>query len=124
VFFLVSAALHSVTDVFGGGLELRPWRGESERAVCDHFRGTWISPRRWVRYDGSPKDLLLAVGPAVPALLVYGEHVRTVIFALLLVSGGYALVRKPLVDVMERLVRRFPESFARRLPERFVKDFR
>src|SRR6056297_795113 len=31
--FLTSAALHSLMDAFGGGLELKPWEGTSDRAV-------------------------------------------------------------------------------------------
>jgi len=41
--FLLGAAVHSVADMYGGGLELRPWEGNSDRAVYDHYRGTWIA---------------------------------------------------------------------------------
>ena len=120
--FLVSAALHSASDIAGGGLELRPWRGVSERAVYDHYRGRWIRPRRWIRYDGSPEDLLLAIAVAVPALAVYEGSARRVVLALLVVSGIYTLLRKPLVSVAEWLVGRIPEGFRRYVPDRFIED--
>ncbi len=41
--FLLGAAVHCVADIFGGGLELRPWEGTSDRAVYDHVRGRWIA---------------------------------------------------------------------------------
>lgn len=115
--FLGAAALHSVMDVFGGGLELRPWRGDSTRAVYDHVRGRWLVPRRWVRYDGAPEDLLVAGVLAVPALTVTSGTARWLVAAALAVSAGYTLVRKPLADVGERLRRTLPSSVRRRLPD-------
>jgi hypothetical protein len=37
--FVGAAAVHSASDVLGGGLELRPWEGTSDRAVHDHYHG-------------------------------------------------------------------------------------
>src|SRR6056297_545185 len=67
-----TVALHAASDALGGGLELKPWRATSERAVYDHFRGRWIRPRRWVRYDGAPEDLAFA-GILAGSLLLYAE---------------------------------------------------
>lgn len=120
--FSLAAALHSASDVAGGGLELRPWRAESERAVYDHYRGQWIAPRRWIRYDGSPEDLLLAVVLATPSLVVYDGFARRVLVALCFVSGIYTLLRKPLVSVAEWLVGRIPEGLRHRVPDRFIED--
>jgi len=66
--FLLGAAVHSVADMYGGGLELRPWEGNSDRAVYDHYRGTWIAPRQLVRYDGAVEDLALSIGLSLPPL--------------------------------------------------------
>ena len=118
--FLLAAAVHSATDVLGGGLELKPWRGTSDRAVYSHYHGRWLAPRRWVRYDGAPEDLVLAAALALPALLVFDGPIRLVVAALLAVSAGYALVRKPLVRVAEWLVARAPESVLAVAPERFL----
>ncbi|WP_435159608.1 metal-dependent hydrolase [Haladaptatus sp. DFWS20] len=121
--FLVSAAVHSISDVFGGGLELKPWLGESERAVYDHFRGRWIRPRRWVRYDGAPEDFALAVFVALPNIILHDGMVQTLIIVAVLVSGVYALLRKQLVVAAEWLVGRIPAPMLAYVPDRFVRDF-
>lgn len=121
--FLLAAALHSVMDAFGGGLELKPWEAMSERAVYDHFSGRWIAPRRWVRYDGAPEDLLLASGLAVLPLLVFDGLAQTLVVATLVVSAAYALLRKPMVVAAELVVSALPVTVVNRLPQRFVEDF-
>jgi hypothetical protein len=122
--FLGAAALHAASDALGGGLELRPWEGTSERAVYDHFRGVWIRPRRWVRYDGAPEDAALGAVLAAPTLLAFGPGVRPAIAALLCVSVAYAVLRKPMVALAERLVARLPSDALDALPERFLSDLR
>jgi hypothetical protein len=117
--FLAGAAAHSLMDVFGGGLELRPWEAESERAVYDHFNGRWVAPRRWIRYDGAPEDLLVAGVFAAPALAAWSGTPRTFVAAVLAVSATYALARKPLAMLAELLVPRVPPTLRSRLPERF-----
>lgn len=105
---LAAAALHSLADVLGGGLELRPWEATSERAVYDHHRSRWLAPRRWVRYDGSPRDLLLAVALAAPLLVTLDAPLRVLVFATLAVAVGYTAVRRVLpglaVFVVDRLL--------------------
>lgn len=118
--FLIGAALHSAMDAFGGGLELKPWEGTSERAVYSHYHGRWIAPRRWVRYDGAPEDLALAAALAAPGLVVFDGTIRTLLVALLTVSVGYVAVRKFLVAIAEWLVKRTPEAVLDSLPDRFL----
>jgi len=142
--FVGAAALHSVSDVLGGGLELRPWEGTSDRAVYDHYRGQWLRPRRWVRYDGAPEDVALAGLLAVPTLALAGGSgpflatalsvesiqavalsgglVPTLVVALVGVSVAYGLVRKPLVALGEWLVAGLPPGFVDRLPGSFADD--
>ncbi|MCU4972653.1 metal-dependent hydrolase [Halobacteria archaeon AArc-m2/3/4] len=119
VFFL-AAALHSVMDALGGGLELKPWEGTSEEAVYSHYHGEWVRPRRWVRYDGAPEDLLLASVLAVPGLLVFDGRVRDVLLALLAVSITYTLARKPMVWIAEFVIDRLPERVLAYVPVRFL----
>jgi hypothetical protein len=122
--FLVAAALHSGMDGFGGGLELKPWRGTSERAVYDHYRGRWLRPRRWVRYDGAPEDLALAVVLGLACIAIYPASIDPVIAIVIGISAIYTLLRKPMIWVAERFVDALPPTLLDRVPERFVEDFR
>jgi hypothetical protein len=121
--FLAAAALHSASDVLGGGLELKPWLGTSDRAVYDHFRGRWLAPKRWIRYDGAPEDLAVAMALAVPSVVVFDGTVELAVLAAVAVSGIYVLLRKPMVVFAERLVEALPAGVLGYVPERFVEDF-
>ena len=119
--FLLAAALHSLTDMFGGGLELRPWEGTSERAVYSHYHGRWIRPRRWVGYDGAPGDLALASALAIPPLLfVDWQLVEPVVVGAVGVSGVYTLVRKRLADLAENAAAFIPAPVRPYVPERYL----
>ena len=100
--FLVSAAVHSASDVFGGGTEARPWLAQDERGVFLHTQGRWAAPRRYVRYDGAPEDLAVAVTFAVPGWVVFDGWIRGLVLAGVAVSVGYVLVRKRLPALEER----------------------
>ena len=119
--FLLAAALHSVTDMFGGGLELRPWEGTSERAVYSHYHGRWLRPRRWVGYDGAPGDLALASALAIPALVfVDWQMVDPLVTVAVGVSGVYTLVRKRLADVAEDAAAFVPAPIRHYVPDRYL----
>jgi len=122
--FVLAAAAHAVSDAFGGGLELRPWEATSQRAVYDHFTGVWWRPRRWIRYDGAPEDVLVVAAVAVPGYLAFGGTLRTLVAVALVVSLGYATVRKPMVAIAEHVVARTPNVVLSYVPERFVEDVR
>lgn len=98
-FFFLAAAVHSVSDVYGGGSGARPWEGESHRAVYVHALGRWVAPRGFLRYDGAPEDVALVTALSVPGLLLFDPPVRTLLFAGLVVSFAYAAVRKRLPDL-------------------------
>jgi hypothetical protein len=98
--FLAAAALHSVSDWFGAGDELRPWERTSDRAVYLHPPGRWLKPKYWVRYDGAPEDLALTAGLSVPGLLWFGPTVRTLTLAGLVVATVYVLFRKRVPDLL------------------------
>jgi hypothetical protein len=99
-----TAAVHSVSDWFGAGDELRPWQRTSSRAVYVHLVGRWLAPRYWVRYDGAPEDVLLTVVLSVPALVVYDPPVRTLVLGMLVLAVAYAAVRKRVPDLGERFL--------------------
>ncbi|ACV10307.1 membrane-bound metal-dependent hydrolase [Halorhabdus utahensis DSM 12940] len=121
--FLVGAALHSLTDVFGGGLELRPWEGNSERAVYDHYREQWIAPRQWIGYDGSPGDLALSYGLAAPLLIAIEGPFQWVVIAALAVASVYSAVRRCLpriaVTALDVATPWLPEDVLSALPSRY-----
>lgn len=125
--FLLGAAVHSAADSLGGGLELRPWEGTSDRAVYDHFRNRWIPPRRWVRYDGAPEDLLLALAIATPLLLLLDGPVTGIVLSSVAIAVGYALVRRRLPTVADLvvagvLVPKVPEKALAYVPRRYLQQ--
>lgn len=122
--FLAAAALHSLSDGLGGGLELRPWNGNSEQAVYSHYHQRWWRPRRWVRYDGAPEDAVLGVLFAIPSVLVYEGHIELFVAGAVVLGVVYAAIRRPMVEVAQRVVDRLPPELLDRLPARLVEDFR
>ena len=122
VLFLVGAAIHSGMDAFGGGLELRPWEGTSERAVYDHLNGRWLPPKRWVPYDGAPEDLALAGLLSAPAFLAFGDEplVRAGLLAVLGVSAAWVLLRRHVATLTERFAASLPATLRTYLPDRFL----
>jgi hypothetical protein len=118
-FFIFGAALHSVADMFGGGLELRPWEGNSDRAVYDHHREEWVAPRRGVRYDGAVEDLALSVGLAVPLFLLVESPLRQVVVGTVVVAAVYTVLRRRLAEIAAVLIPLFPDALDPYLPERY-----
>ncbi|MEF8840392.1 MAG: metal-dependent hydrolase [Haloarculaceae archaeon] len=101
---VVGLGVHSASDAFGAGEELRPWERTNTNAVYDHLNRRWWQARYVVPYDGSPCDLLLAVAASVPVIVMYDGPVRWVFGALLCVAAVYAVLRRRLVPYFERIV--------------------
>ncbi|MDG5820675.1 metal-dependent hydrolase [Natronococcus sp. A-GB7] len=120
--FLLAAALHCATDVLGSGLELRPWEGTSDRAVYDHYRRTWIPPRRLVRYDGSPADLMLSVTLALPLLYTLEGVFQWLVFSTVAVAAVYTALRRRLADLAAVVARRIPTGVQPYVPNRYLED--
>jgi len=118
-FLLVAAALHCRMDRYGGGLELRPWEKTSERAVYDHVRGRWRTPKRWVRHDGAPEDVLLATLVGLPLLAVFDGPFRLVAGGAVLVAVVYGLLRRRLAALAPTVFGSLPERVATRVPDRY-----
>ena len=116
---LAGAAVHCRMDRYGGGLELRPWEGTSERAVYDHVRGRWRAPKRWIRYDGAPEDaaLMLALGGALLVLL--DGSFQWVVLTAVLIGVAYALLRRWLAALAPRVFRTVPEPLSGYVPDRY-----
>ena len=118
--FVLGAALHSVSDMYGGGLELRPWEGNSNRAVYDHYRRRWIAPRAGVRYDGAAEDLVLSVGLSLPLLLLLDGPLRLVVAGTLLVAAVYTLLRRHLAELAALAIPLVPAALTPYLPDRYA----
>jgi len=118
-FFLIGAAAHCRMDRFGGGLELRPWEGTSDRAVYDHVRGRWRRPKRVIRYDGAPEDFALASLLGIPLMVVLPSPFRWIVLALLAIGGVYALLRRRLATLAPIVFGYVPERIRQYVPERY-----
>lgn len=118
-FLLVAAALHCQMDRLGGGLELRPWESRSERAVYNHVQGRWHRPKRWVRYDGAPEDVLLTLTLAAPMLLVLERPFFELAAAALLIGAVYGLLRRRLAALASVVAAKVPDPVVEHVPERY-----
>ncbi|MDZ5809877.1 metal-dependent hydrolase [Halorubrum sp. AD140] len=118
--FLLGAALHSASDMYGGGLELRPWEGNSDRAVYDHYRKRWVAPRPGVRYDGAAEDLALSVGLSLPLLYLLGGRLRLLVVGTLLVAVVYTALRRHLAELAALVIPLVPAALTPYLPERYT----
>lgn len=99
----LAAAAHCLMDVFGGGLEHRPWEATSERGVYDHHNGRWLRPRRWVRYAGAPEDFVLGAAFAAPVLAVTSGRLWWGLLSVVVGSGLFVAVRRRLPPLAERI---------------------
>lgn len=105
LFFFLSAAVHSVSDVFGAGVEARPWQRTNTHAVYLHSHKRWVAARYWVPYDGSSQDLLLCLTMFFPvAVVMSGTSIVWLIYASMAISFVYSCVRKFLPEVGDWLI--------------------
>ncbi len=116
---LLALAVHAVMDAGGGGLSLRPWVDQPDRAVYSHYHDRWIAPRRLVAYDGAPSDLAVALVAGVPLLLVTTGTYRWLVVGTLLFSLGYVLIRRRLVALVALAIRVTPRQLHVFVPRRF-----
>lgn len=89
--FVLSAAVHSFTDILCNGKTMRPWKVKDDRAVYDHIRGKWIAPKRFF-YDGSRVDLGLSF--LLASVLVYWQVFSFSVAGIFFLSMVYTLGRK------------------------------
>jgi len=118
-FFIFGAAAHCQMDRLGGGLELRPWEGSSEKAVYNHVRGEWHRPMRWVPYDGSPQDLALLSMVALPLLNVLETPFRPVVGLALGVGIVYVALRQWLASIAPVVFGYVPAPLVEYVPDRY-----
>lgn len=118
-FLFIGATVHSRMDRYGGGLELRPWNATSDRAVFDHVSGRWRSPKRWIRYDGAPEDVFLAVLLGIPLFVLIQSQVRWLIVTMVLVGIVYGLIRRRLAGMAPIVADTIPDSLDEHIPDRY-----
>jgi hypothetical protein len=118
-FAALGAALHCRMDVYGGGLELRPWEGTSERAVYDHVAGEWRPPRRLVAYDGSKGDLAITAAVGAPLLLAVEPPLVAVVAGTVAVGAVYVLLRRRLAALAPAVFGLVPEPIDGYVPDRY-----
>ncbi len=116
---LAGAAAHCRMDIYGSGLELRPWEGNSERAVYDHARGKWVRPRRLVAYDGSPGDLAISTAIAIPLFFLVEWPLSAAVVAAVVVGFTYTLLRRYLAELAPVVFGRVPDPLAQYVPDRY-----
>lgn len=117
--FAFGAVAHCRMDRYGGGLELEPWEETSDRAVYDHARGEWREPKRWIPYDGSPRDLLLLTAVAVPLLVTLAWPFRGVVGLALLTGVLYVILRQRLAALAPVVFGYVPEWLSAYVPDRY-----
>ena len=119
---IVGAAAHCRMDIYGSGLELRPWEQTSEKAVYDHVQKRWIEPRRLVSYDGSPGDLAIATAVGVPLFVVVETPFAMAVAAAIGIGVVYTFTRRYLADLAPVVFGRVPAPLARYVPERYQAE--
>lgn len=120
-FVLFGAALHCRMDRYGGGLELEPWKATSNRAVYDHVQRQWLTPKRWIRYDGAPEDFILMATIGLPLVFVFDGGFQWVTFIAIVVGGAYAVFRRRLAGIARTVFRHVPASVAHHVPARYLE---
>jgi hypothetical protein len=121
-FLLLAAAAHCRMDIYGGGLELRPWEGTSEKAVYDHASGKWLTPRRFIAYDGSRGDLAISLAVGLPLLVVLDGGFVAVVAGALTIATSYVLLRRYLANLAPTVFSHVPEPLDEYVPERYLHE--
>ena len=103
-FFLLSAAIHSVSDVLDAGASMRPWETGADEGVYLHPAGRWLPAQQVFRYDGSPGDFAVSCVLAAPVIALFDGIVPVLAIALIAVGGLYALFRKRIPSSVDRFV--------------------
>lgn len=107
--FGIAFWLHPWCDIFGAGVELRPWKRTNTRAVYDHVDEEWKHANYIVGYDGSPEDLALTTA-LLPLLAIYSQEYWVYLAA---VVGGigvvYSFSRKLLPELLHWLLENVPQ---------------
>lgn len=119
---VLAMGIHARMDLYGGGLELRPWNNNSDKAVYDHINGQWKTPKRLIRYDGSPEDVGLALILSIPPLLLFDGILWYIVITAVIISVLYGIMRKHIVNFGVRIIAQTPQPILSLLPERYLQE--
>lgn len=102
---------HSLSDVFGGGLEHKPWEKTSDKAVYNHYHKTWWTPRHYASYDGSPRDLTIFGVLSLASFQTYGilPYYSHFVGSLGIIAITYTISRRYLPDLDTYLYKNIPQ---------------
>jgi len=120
--FLLGAAVHSVADMYGGGLELRPWWGTPTAPCTTTTAGPGSPPRQLVRYDGAVEDLALSIGLSLPLLYLLNGLFQQVVLGTLVVAAVYTMTRRHLAELAAWITPYAPDALLPFLPDRYHDD--
>jgi hypothetical protein len=112
--FLLAGALHSLTDILGGGKEMRPWRETDNRAVFNHVTQSWLRPWR-VFYDGSVADLILSVILAIGLFVLLPASYYEIVTITLSGAVVYTVLRRWITRKISEDYQTFSEYIQDRL---------
>lgn len=95
--FLLSASIHSFSDIICNGKTMRPWSSTDDRAVFNHLTQEWIHPKR-LFYDGSSTDLAIALVLSSIIAGMYGASLG--LWMLVSISIAYSLGRRRITEAL------------------------
>lgn len=108
--FTTAFALHAWIDIFGGGLEDKPWEKTSTRAVYRHLSDKWEVPRHYTGHDGSIRDLIATLlATAILYTLLTDSWVITLLLSNLTIAVIYTIVRKRLPALRDKILAKYPQ---------------
>lgn len=107
--FTTAFALHAWIDIFGGGLEDKPWEKTSTQAVYRHLSNKWEAPRHYTGHDGSYRDLIATLLATVAIYTIITENWFTAILLInLTIAILYTIVRKRLPALRDKILSKYP----------------
>ncbi len=89
----ISLAVHSVGDVFSGGLAPQEEKKIAKYPIYDHLRNKWIS-KPVIRYDGSPEDTFISLVSGLATIQLLTGYIRYLAVLMILLSLIYYTFRR------------------------------
>jgi len=120
--FLLGAAVHSVADMYGGGLELRrPWGELRPRRVRPLPRDLDRPATARAVRRRAVEDLALSIGLSLPPYLLNGLF-QQVVLGTLVVAAVYTMTRRHLAGACGLDHPYAPDALLPFLPDRYHDD--